>query len=138
MFSLRPKPRRVAFREPVSLIDVFPTVLDLVGVPARERFEGRSLVPELLGRRAQADRVVLAELEVRDPRVDPMAARVEDLLVVEDPLSGPARAWALATRTGAPRVARVPAPLRRRIAAHAARMSAERDAPRGDQEGGSP
>ena len=41
--------RRVA--QPVSLLDVAPTILDLLGAPSQEHFEGRSLLPQL---RAQA------------------------------------------------------------------------------------
>ncbi len=44
----------------VSLLDVAPTLLDLVGLPPEAHFEGRSLVPLLAGDGAQAD--VVAEL----------------------------------------------------------------------------
>jgi arylsulfatase A-like enzyme len=37
------------FSEPVSMIDVLPTVLDLVGLPQPEARQGRSLAPLLLG-----------------------------------------------------------------------------------------
>jgi arylsulfatase A-like enzyme len=47
-------------REPVSLIDVAPSLLALVGQPAEPRFEGRSLVPLLQGETAPVD--VVAEL----------------------------------------------------------------------------
>jgi len=44
----------------VSLLDVAPTVLDLVGLPAEPRFEGRSLLPVVRGPSADAD--VMVEL----------------------------------------------------------------------------
>ncbi len=37
------------FTEPVSMIDVLPTVLELVGLPPAESGQGQSLVPVLLG-----------------------------------------------------------------------------------------
>jgi arylsulfatase A-like enzyme len=59
--------RRVA--EPVSLIDVAPTVLALLGVPAPPSFEGRSLLPPLARsqqpERAPEPRDVLLELASR-------------------------------------------------------------------------
>ena len=47
-------------REPVSLTDVAPSLLALIGQPAEPRFQGRSLVPLLKGESAPAD--VVAEL----------------------------------------------------------------------------
>jgi arylsulfatase A-like enzyme len=38
------------FRQPVSMIDVLPTLLDLAGLPALEVQQGQSLAPLLLGR----------------------------------------------------------------------------------------
>jgi arylsulfatase A-like enzyme len=48
--------------EPVSLIDVAPTLLELAALPAEPRFEGRSLVPVLNGQAARP-RDILVELE---------------------------------------------------------------------------
>ncbi|NIP93843.1 MAG: sulfatase-like hydrolase/transferase, partial [Akkermansiaceae bacterium] len=42
-------PGGVRFRDPVSLIDVLPTVLDLAGLPSAQVAQGRSLAPLLLG-----------------------------------------------------------------------------------------
>ncbi len=54
--------RRVA--EPVSMIDVLPTVLELCGLPPAEVSQGRSLAPLLLGRAAQLPPVILDEVRV--------------------------------------------------------------------------
>src|SRR5678816_2562234 len=40
-------PRRVA--EPVALLDVAPTIVELMGAPRQASFQGRSLVPALVG-----------------------------------------------------------------------------------------
>lgn len=58
------EPRRV--NEPVLLLDVAPTVRNLLGLPAPQRVVGRSLVPlmtgEETGRRSWTDRPLFAEL----------------------------------------------------------------------------
>jgi len=43
--------RNVEIDEPVSLLDVAPTILDLLGIPKNESFQGRSLVPIIRGER---------------------------------------------------------------------------------------
>ena len=54
-------PRTVA--EPVSLLDVTPTIAQLAGLPRRPEWEGVSLAPLLLeGRAVHADRPVFAEV----------------------------------------------------------------------------
>jgi choline-sulfatase len=55
--------------EPVSLLDVLPTVLDLAGVPATERlpFNGQSLLG-LIDGGSEPDRVVLSEYHVEKVR----------------------------------------------------------------------
>ncbi len=51
--------------EPVSMIDVMPTVLDLIGLPPAEIAQGQSLAPLLLGRDGWESRpVILDEFEV--------------------------------------------------------------------------
>lgn len=59
-----------AIDAPVSLIDVAPTVLDLLGVAAPAGFDGESLLPLVDGETPAADRPVFAELfpDVKIPR----------------------------------------------------------------------
>lgn len=52
------RPQRQEIETPVALIDVGPTILDMVGLPAPPRSLGRSLVPLLRGADAAADRAV--------------------------------------------------------------------------------
>ena len=52
-------PRRI--EGPVSQVDVVPTLLDLMGVRPPEHLEGRSLRPELEGRRERTGRDVVVE-----------------------------------------------------------------------------
>jgi arylsulfatase A-like enzyme len=51
----------------VSLIDLAPTILDLIGLPAEERFEGRSLVPFLSRAGAIAGLTALLGLDPPPP-----------------------------------------------------------------------
>lgn len=55
----RPWAGRGALRATASLVDVLPTLLDLLGLPALEGLEGRSLIPELSG--VDAERPVISE-----------------------------------------------------------------------------
>ncbi|HVS65418.1 MAG TPA: sulfatase-like hydrolase/transferase [Thermoanaerobaculia bacterium] len=62
-------PGRIApgqrFRQPVSMIDALPTVLDLAGLPAPEVMMGQSLAPLLLGEAGWEPRpVILDEFEL--------------------------------------------------------------------------
>lgn len=54
-------PAGIVVREPVSLVDVAPTLLELLGLSPEPRFEGRSLVP-WLGGPGGTSHDVLAEL----------------------------------------------------------------------------
>jgi hypothetical protein len=54
------KPRRVT--EPVSLVDIAPTVVDIFGIPLPVAFEGISLVPGMIGQGLPKGRPVFAEL----------------------------------------------------------------------------
>ena len=51
-------------REPVSLVDLMPTLLDLAGLPAAEVAQGRSLAPALRGEQLAARPVILDEFRV--------------------------------------------------------------------------
>jgi len=119
-------PHRV--RGAVSLLDLAPTILDLVGLAPRERFEGRSLVPELLGQRDDRERVVWSELDQAGPRVlDAVAARQADRLVLVDRLRGAGRFYDLSRdRRGARPSAHLPADLAARVEAHVARLEASK------------
>jgi arylsulfatase A-like enzyme len=65
------RPQRIDSR--VSLADVTPTVLDLLGVTSGDRFSGSSLVPLLAGQRE--DRTVLSEFILWN---DPQTALLRD------------------------------------------------------------
>ena len=52
------------YADPVSMIDVLPTILDLVGLPAPEVLQGRSLAPFLRGGTLPAREVVFDEFRV--------------------------------------------------------------------------
>ena len=56
--KLIPAPRRI--REPVGLVDVMPTILDLIGAPADGVMQGRSLAPLIRGEAEPEDRPVMA------------------------------------------------------------------------------
>jgi arylsulfatase A-like enzyme len=60
-------PRRVS--TPVSLIDVFPTVVELTGVHGPPGLQGRSLVPLLRGAAGDAERPILMELHPPNPEM---------------------------------------------------------------------
>jgi arylsulfatase A-like enzyme len=119
-------PHRV--RGAVSLLDLPPTILDLVGLaPRGVRFEGRSLVPELLGRRDDRGRVVWAELDQAGPRVlDAVAARRGDRLLLLDRLRGAGRSFDLGRDPRGTRPsAHVPGELAAQVEAHVARVGAD-------------
>jgi len=52
------------FAQPVSMIDVLPTILDLVGLPAPEVAQGHSLAPLLRGEPYEPHPVILDEFRV--------------------------------------------------------------------------
>ena len=58
-------PGRIAggqrFSQPVSMVDVLPTVLDLVDLPMPEIMQGQSLVPLLLGEEGWEPRPVILD-----------------------------------------------------------------------------
>jgi len=59
-----PATRRVS--QPIALIDLAPTLLGLVGVPAPAGFEGRSWAPFLLGTGAAPERPIIVNERVDD------------------------------------------------------------------------
>jgi arylsulfatase A-like enzyme len=64
-------PARIAggqrFSQPVSMIDMLPTILDLVGLPMPDVMQGQSLAPLMLGQPGWEPRpVILDEFEVVD------------------------------------------------------------------------
>ena len=68
--------RRLA--QPVSMIDVLPTLLDLLELPPPEALQGQSLAPLLLGRDVQVRPVILDEF-----RVDERGEMVGNLEIVD-------------------------------------------------------
>ncbi len=65
------------FDEPVSMIDVLPTVLDLAGLPMPDVMQGQSLVPLLLGEEGWERRpVILDEFDV-EPDTDELRGTIE-------------------------------------------------------------
>jgi arylsulfatase len=70
------------FGHPVSMIDVLPTVLDLVGLPAPEIVQGQSLAPLLLGVDGwEPEPVILDEFEFWD---DDESGKLSGVLEVVD------------------------------------------------------
>jgi hypothetical protein len=68
------KPRVV--QEPVSLVDLGPTVLDLMGQPTPAQFMGQSLVPFLRGKTIKLTRPILAEGRLKQALVLPDGMKV--------------------------------------------------------------
>ena len=67
-------PRSVA--EPVSLVDLGPTVLDLMGRPTPSQFMGQSLVPFLRGQNPRLFRPILAEGRLKQSLVLPSGKKI--------------------------------------------------------------
>jgi len=60
MWNPRLLPRGKRIPEPVGLVDIMPTILDLVGVEANGLMQGRSLLPLIRGEASWAGRPVMA------------------------------------------------------------------------------
>ncbi len=65
------------FSDPVSMIDVLPTVLDLVGLPQPEAKQGRSLAPLLLGMGDVESRPVIFDEFELDSRTGELQGTIE-------------------------------------------------------------
>jgi arylsulfatase A-like enzyme len=65
------------FSDPVSMIDVLPTVLDLVGLPQPEAKQGRSLAPLLLGTGNVEPRPVIFDEFELDSRTGELQGTIE-------------------------------------------------------------
>jgi len=59
-------PRQVRIDEFVHLVDVLPTLADLLDLPFQSRWRGDSLMPLVFGRKFEAPRMLYAELLRRD------------------------------------------------------------------------
>lgn len=60
-------PAGMAIDEPVSLIDVLPTLLSYLGIPGPEKISGRDLMPLIRGESPTLDRPLLAETTRQGP-----------------------------------------------------------------------
>ena len=65
------------FDEPVSMLDILPTVLDLAGVPMPEVMQGQSLAPLLLGQEGWEPRPVILDEFDLDPDTDELRGTIE-------------------------------------------------------------
>ncbi len=70
-------PTGVRISEPVSLVDLLPTVLELSGLPPLVRSQGRSLVPLMRGDPNWETRPVILEQMERDVRTDEWTGHIE-------------------------------------------------------------
>lgn len=65
------------FSQPVSMIDMLPTILDLVDLPMPEVMQGQSLAPLLLGMAGWESRPVILDEFVVDPITGEFRGRIE-------------------------------------------------------------
>lgn len=72
----RPDQKASLVNEPVSLIDLAPTILDVFGVPTPGHFMGQSLVPFLRGENPKLTRPILAEARLKQALVLPDGLKV--------------------------------------------------------------
>jgi arylsulfatase A-like enzyme len=64
-------------RQPVSLIDMLPTVLDLADIPAPEGLQGQSLAPLLLGEESWQSRPIIFDEFYVDPETGGLLGKIE-------------------------------------------------------------
>jgi arylsulfatase A-like enzyme len=72
----RPAQQASLVNEPVSLIDIAPTILDVFGVPTPGHFMGQSLVPFLRGENPKLTRPILAEARLKQALILPDGMKV--------------------------------------------------------------
>ena len=65
------------FSQPVSMIDMLPTILDLAGLPMPEVMQGQSLAPLLLGDGTWEPRPVIFDMFAVDPRTGELRGNIE-------------------------------------------------------------
>jgi arylsulfatase A-like enzyme len=63
-------------RQPVSLIDMLPTVLDLADIPAPEGLQGQSLAPLLLGEESWQSRPIIFDEFYVDPETGGLVGKI--------------------------------------------------------------
>lgn len=63
-------------RQPVSLIDMLPTVLDLADIPAPEGLQGQSLAPLLLGEESWQSRPIIFDEFYVDPETGSLVGKI--------------------------------------------------------------
>ena len=65
------------FRQPVSMLDMLPTILDLADLPMPEVMQGQSLVPLLLGKQGWEQRPVIFDEFYEDANTGKLLGRIE-------------------------------------------------------------
>lgn len=74
-------PERIApgqrFSQPVSLIDMLPTILELAGLPPAEVAQGQSLAPLLLGKEGWESRPVIFDEFIVNPNTGKLTGSIE-------------------------------------------------------------
>ena len=65
------------FREPVSMIDMLPTILDLATFPMPEVMQGQSLAPLLLGRDGWEPRPIILDEFYEDANTGKLSGLIE-------------------------------------------------------------
>ena len=65
------------FSQPLSMIDVLPTIVDLAGLPMPDVMQGQSLAPLLLGEEGWEPRPVILDQFDVDPETGELTGRIE-------------------------------------------------------------